>query len=133
MRSRVAGSRRGRRGPLLEIANEVAGQYILTYSRAPLPLDTETVDIQIGPRARPRRQAHRFPVVLQARLAETAARRAEALARLAAETRAAAAEARVAELEALLRKRIRLTAPPADSLRQPVRQERVPLSCTGKV
>ena len=34
--------------PLLEIANEVAGQYILTYSRAPLPLDTESIEIQIG-------------------------------------------------------------------------------------
>ncbi len=34
--------------PLLEIANEIAGQYILTYSRAPLPLDTETIEIQIG-------------------------------------------------------------------------------------
>ena len=34
--------------PLLEIANEIAGQYILTYSRAALPLDTETIDIQIG-------------------------------------------------------------------------------------
>ena len=34
--------------PLLEIANEVAGQYVLTYARAPLPLDTETIDIRIG-------------------------------------------------------------------------------------
>ena len=34
--------------PLLEIANEIAGQYILTYSRAALPLDTETIEIQIG-------------------------------------------------------------------------------------
>ena len=34
--------------PLLEIASEVAGQYVLTYSRAALPLDTETIDIRIG-------------------------------------------------------------------------------------
>lgn len=34
--------------PLLEIANEIAGQYVLTYSRAALPLDTETLEIQIG-------------------------------------------------------------------------------------
>ena len=34
--------------PLLEIANEIAGQYILTYSRPELPLDTDTIDIQIG-------------------------------------------------------------------------------------
>lgn len=34
--------------PLLEIANEIAGQYILTYSRAALPLDTETLEIRIG-------------------------------------------------------------------------------------
>lgn len=34
--------------PLLEIANEVAGQYILTFARAPLPLDTETLEIQVG-------------------------------------------------------------------------------------
>lgn len=34
--------------PLLEIANEIAGQYVLTYSRAALPLDTDTLEIQIG-------------------------------------------------------------------------------------
>ena len=34
--------------PLIEIANEIAGQYVLTYSRAALPLDTETLEIQIG-------------------------------------------------------------------------------------
>ena len=34
--------------PLLEIANEIAGQYVLTYSRAALPLDTETLEIRIG-------------------------------------------------------------------------------------
>ena len=34
--------------PLLEIANEIAGQYVLTYARAPLPLDTESIDIQLG-------------------------------------------------------------------------------------
>ena len=34
--------------PLIEIANEIAGQYVLTYSRADLPLDTDSLEIRIG-------------------------------------------------------------------------------------
>lgn len=34
--------------PLIEIANEIAGQYVLTYSRAELPLDTDSLEIRIG-------------------------------------------------------------------------------------